>query len=104
MAAPTSYSEIELKGYMLNILEGVGPSSAWSMVAFDEQINDVLIDYGVSDIANATDIPKLRTIARVHAWRKLARAQRREASAHAHAGAMVSAGTVCRVLLHVGWP
>lgn len=74
MAIPTSYTDDELKAYMLGTLEGVGPSSAWAITAFDEQLNDVLIDYGVTAIASATDITKLRVIARVHAWRKLSRA------------------------------
>lgn len=71
MAVPTSYTEEQIKQFMLNTLEGVGPASEWNTNDFQEQLIDLLLDYEVNDIASATNIAKLRALARVHAWRKV---------------------------------
>ena len=70
MALPASYSESTLKTYMTTSL---GPlAGALGLVDSDmaEPLNDVLTAYGVEDIADATNLPKLRALARVHALRK----------------------------------
>ena len=71
MAIPSEYTEEELKTYMLGVLQSVGPASEWTTDDFDEEVIDVLLQYGVTDISQATDIGKLRAIARVISWRKL---------------------------------
>lgn len=69
MAIPTSYTEATLKGYMLATLSDLGTVLGLATSNFDEAFNDALLAYGVTDIANATDIPKLRAFAKVEAWK-----------------------------------
>lgn len=69
MALPTAYTEATLKTYMLASLGALGTTLGLTMISFDEAVNDVLAAYGVTDIANATDIPKLRALAKVAAAR-----------------------------------
>ncbi len=71
---PTAYTDDKIKQYMLSLLEGVGPSADWTTNNFNESVVDVLIDYGTTTVASCSDITKLRALARVHAWRKLASA------------------------------
>lgn len=68
---PTSYSETQLKAYMHSILATVADALGWSVVNnnYDEAVNDTLLAYGESDIADATDITKLRALAAVAVWR-----------------------------------
>lgn len=70
MAPPTSYTESTLKTYMITSLGTL--ASALGLVDSDmaEPLNDVLLAYGVSDIADADNMPKLRALARVHALRR----------------------------------
>lgn len=68
MAIPTSYSEETLKAFMLAALSGLGTALGLTAASFDEAVNDTLLAYGVSDIAQATDMAKLRGLARVAAW------------------------------------
>lgn len=69
MALPSSYTESDLRDYMLSAVSTV--AGMLSMVAddFTEPVNDALVAYGVADIALATDIAKLRSIAKAEAWR-----------------------------------
>lgn len=69
MALPSSYTEASLKTYMLTCLGGLGTVLGLTTDSFAEAVNDVLAAYGVADIANATDIPKLRALAKVAAAR-----------------------------------
>jgi hypothetical protein len=71
MPIPSSYTEDGIAQYMLNVLENAGPAAEWTSADFEEQVVDLLLDYGVTDIASATDITKLRSLARVQAWRKV---------------------------------
>lgn len=71
MALPTSYTEVQLSDYMCSLVTGIGPSDTWT--DYTETINDVLLMYGVDDIANATDIQKLRAIAAYAIWQRLDR-------------------------------
>lgn len=72
MAIPTSYTESELRDYMLIVTGNVASAIGWTAANFTEAVNDALIAYGVSTIASATDIAKLRGIAKVEAWRSIA--------------------------------
>ena len=71
MAAPTSYTEATLKAYMHSVLGAVATSLGWSVAgsSYDEAVNEAIIGYGVTDIANATTIQKLRALARREVWR-----------------------------------
>lgn len=71
MALPTAYTEPELSAFMHAVLGDVATALGWSTddERFDEAVNDTLLAYGVDDIDDATDIPKLRALARIEAWR-----------------------------------
>jgi hypothetical protein len=72
MAIPTAYTEQELSEYMLSVTSAVSETvgetglQSWH---FAEAVNDVLVAYDVTDIADAIDIAKLRSLAKVEAWR-----------------------------------
>lgn len=72
MALPSSYTESTLRDYMLSITANVAGALGWTASSFTEAVNDALVGYGVSDIADATDIAKLRSLAKLEAWRALA--------------------------------
>ena len=72
MALPSSYNEAELRAYMVTVTSNVAAALGWSEANFTEAVNDALVLYGVATIAEATDIPKLRTLAKVEAWRAVA--------------------------------
>jgi hypothetical protein len=75
MPLPTSYTESDLAVFMHIVTETAAAALGWTALTFDaEPVNDALILYGVSDIAQATDIPKLRAAARVAAWRAIVQA------------------------------
>jgi len=67
---PTAYTEEALGEYMLTILGVVGQVLQYTSASFDEEIADTLLAYGVANIAQATDIKKLRALAKVAAWQK----------------------------------
>ena len=67
MALPTSYTEQTLRAYMLTSLGSLAGALNLTADSFGEAVNDALSVYGVSAIADATDIQKLRAIARVEA-------------------------------------
>ncbi len=75
MAIPTSYTEQSLMNYMHEALSGVGDVLGFDPPhAYAEPVNEALLVYGTDDIATvtgATNIRKLRAIARVEAWRKV---------------------------------
>ncbi len=72
MAAPTSYTETALKLYMIDILGAVHTALGWTVDSnqYDEAVSETLLAYDVSAIADATEIRKLRTLARREAWRQ----------------------------------
>lgn len=73
MSAPTSYTEDELATYMVNITGDAATALGISVLDFGaEPVDEALVRYGVSDIASATDIKKLRALARIAAWEYLA--------------------------------
>lgn len=55
---------------MRETLGGIATTLGLTTIDFVETVNDVLAAYGVSDIADATDIVKLRVLARVAALRR----------------------------------
>ncbi len=72
MALPSSYIESTLRDYMFAVTGSVASALGWTAVNFTEAVNDVLFAYGVTDIADAADIAKLRALAKVEAWRAVA--------------------------------
>ena len=71
MALPTSYDETSLSVFMLLSTRAVANALCWGVDDYSEAINEALITYGVSDVADATDIPRLRAIAKVSAWKAI---------------------------------
>lgn len=70
MAAPSSYTESSLADFMIAALGEVAAALGWTALQdVQEAVNDALILYGASDAASASDIPKLRALGRVAAWR-----------------------------------
>ena len=73
MSAPTVYTEKMLGDYMAAVLGSlasilslaVGATDAGS---FSEAVNATLLVYGVTNISQATDVLKLRALARAEAW------------------------------------
>ncbi len=76
MPSPTVYTEARLAIFMIVELSDVATALQWDAqtAQIEESVNDALSSYGVSDIADATDVPKLRAIARVMAWRAAVKA------------------------------
>lgn len=76
MPLPTAYTEPKLAEYMHTTLGeaasvmGYGHPGA-GMGAYQEQVYDALLAYGVTDIADATDMALLRALAKREAWRKV---------------------------------
>ncbi len=72
MTIPSSYSASTLKAYQHSLLGPVADALGWSVAggSYDEALIDTLLAYGVTDIANATDITKLRALAAVAVWRQ----------------------------------
>lgn len=72
MPVPTAYTETELAAYMHSKLGDVAGALGYSVDIgdYDEAVVDTLLEYGVSDIANATNVKKLRALALVEAWKK----------------------------------
>ena len=69
MPIPTIYNEPLLQHYMLNQTGNLGVVLSLTATNFIEAVADTLLAYGATDIANATDIAKLRALAKVEAWK-----------------------------------
>lgn len=73
MPLPTVYTEETLALYMHITLGNVAEALGYDVSeSYFEAVNETLLDYGVDDLSNATDIRKLRALARAQAWRKAA--------------------------------
>lgn len=74
MALPASYTETTLAAYMHAALGQIAAALSYAntLAEYQEAVNDALELYGVSDVAQATDISKLRACARLCAWTKAA--------------------------------
>lgn len=76
MSLPAAYTEATLKAFIHTDLGAHAEYLEWTAAAgsYDEVVNDALAAYGASDIATitgATNIQKLRTLARVYAMRRV---------------------------------
>lgn len=56
---------------MLTVTQQISSVVGLDASSFSEAVNDTLVSYGVTDIANATDIGKLRALAKVQAWQEV---------------------------------
>lgn len=66
---PASYTEESLAAFMVGCIGRLAGVLGMDASHFMEAINDTLLDYGVNAVEDATDIKKLRALARYHAWR-----------------------------------
>lgn len=70
MPVPTAYTEEELASFMHVTLSRVAVVFEFNAAtSYAEAIISTLLAYGVDDIALATDMKKLRALARREAWR-----------------------------------
>jgi hypothetical protein len=76
VAAPSSYTEITLGQYVLNVLGQMAAYIGWTDAAHaGEVVNDILLELGVDDISTISgseNIRHLRAVARYHAWKTAA--------------------------------
>lgn len=77
MPAPVAYTEAELADYLITALGETATVLGWTSATdqVEEAVNDALLAYfgGAGDVADATDIPKLRALVRVAAWQSVVR-------------------------------
>lgn len=66
---PAAYTEFTLLAYMVTVTRAVAGALGWGADDFTEALNDTLIAYGVESVGDAGNIPKLRALAKVEAWR-----------------------------------
>lgn len=71
MALPTAYTEYDLAAFFRDeVLKKTATLLDWTQPDdYQGAVNDTLIAYGVEDIADATNIPRLRAIGRREVWR-----------------------------------
>lgn len=69
MATPTAYTEATLAYYMVTTLGALAETLGLDESAMYEAVNDVTAECGVTDIADATDIGKVRALSKVAALR-----------------------------------
>lgn len=74
MTIPVAYTEVTLAQFMhseLGVVAGVLKISAPSTDAgsYQEPVNEVMLELGVTDLEMAPDIRKVRALARREAWR-----------------------------------
>lgn len=70
MAPPSGYTEATLATFMHSTVGRMATVLGWANPAsYAEPINETLLAYGAADVADASDIRKLRAIARREVWR-----------------------------------
>ena len=76
MPAPVTYSETTLVDFLHLTLGDTAAVLGWATTdyRFYEIVYEVLLAYGVATIGEATDIRKLRALARVEVWRAVVQA------------------------------
>jgi len=65
---PNIYTDDDLIEFMWHELQAVAAAVDLNRDCLTEAVNDVLLDYGVTTLADAVDIKKVRAIARYYAW------------------------------------
>ena len=74
MPLPTLYTPETLTIFMRATLAETGESLAWNDERFAEPINATLLAYGVQEVAQASNVLKLRLLATVEAWQAVVNA------------------------------
>lgn len=74
MSLPTQYNELSLREYMFSVTKRAAEQLKLNSSTFREAVTDTMLRYGVTDLASATDIGKLRALAKVEAWRVIVEA------------------------------
>jgi hypothetical protein len=69
MPVPTSYTEDTLKTFMITALSKAATAIGLTVSDMGEAVIQTLVEYGVTDITDATNIAKLRALAKINAWR-----------------------------------
>lgn len=70
MSIPVAYTPEMLAQYMHNVLGKTATALGWTALdSYEEAVTSATLAYGVTDLVEATDIPKLRAVARMEAWR-----------------------------------
>jgi hypothetical protein len=74
MTLPETYTQTHLADWLLKRLGPVADVLGWSAMSFQvvDAIEDALIAYGVDEVPEATNVPKLRALARRELWRQVA--------------------------------
>jgi hypothetical protein len=73
MPIPLTYTEVELAQYMIDTIGDTSLAINWIVTdKYQEAVNETVLAYGVTTIDQATDIQKLRTIARREVWKAVA--------------------------------
>lgn len=71
MAPPVTYTEKQLAEYMLRELGEIAGVLGWTAQSqVQDAIDDALLAYPAAVISAATDISRIRALARVMAWRR----------------------------------
>ncbi len=69
MSVPSSYNAAELAAYMHGRLRTVAAACGYMVgSSYADAIVSTLVAYGVSDISQATSVPRLLALAEVAAW------------------------------------
>ncbi len=69
MSAPTAYTSDTLQAYMVAALGGVATVLGLTADSFVDAVDDVCLAMGISDVSEATEMVKVRALARYHALR-----------------------------------
>lgn len=69
MSAPTAYTDDTLCAYMVTSLGSVAEALDLTADSFTDAIDDVCLAMGISAVSDATDMVKLRALARYYALR-----------------------------------
>lgn len=75
MPLPNAYTQAHLADYLKKHLGTVADVLNWNVLDFHivDAIEEALIAYGVDEVSEADNIPKLRALARREAWRAAVR-------------------------------
>lgn len=67
---PIAYTDAQLASFMHGALQDTASDLGWTATVerYQAAIDETLLAYGVADVGQATDIPKLRAIARREVW------------------------------------
>jgi hypothetical protein len=93
MAAPTSYTEADLKAYMHSLANKAGMNLGWSVANgnYDEPVNEVELVFDAA-IDEITNMLALRAVARRELWRSVMAATTHLATSQSGIGGSIAYG------------